>query len=112
MAKCSMRYPCWSILIVLLIITEFIFADTDADEEEDDETEYDCNDQCDPDEVFIPIKLKGRECNKIFEKHQILDLSMEEMCNEEEIEFTLKDEDGEYKDVSFIKRVEYLIYPH
>ena len=97
-----MRYPCWSILIYLLIITEFIFADTDADDEEDDETDYDCNDQCDPDEVFIPMKLKGRECNKVFQRYDILDLSLEDLCIEEEIEMNLKDEDGEYKDVSWI----------
>ena len=95
-----MRYPCWNILIFLLIITEFIFADTDADDEEDDETDYDCNDQCDPDEVFIPMKLKGRECNKVFQRYDILDLSLEDLCIEEEIEMNLKDEDGEYKDVS------------
>ena len=91
--KSKMRF-----IFVLLICIELIFADLDIDEEIDD-TDYDCNEECELDEVFIPLKLNDPNCQQVFNHADQFNLEGESNCINKQMEFTLKDEDGEYNDV-------------
>ena len=88
----------WCLLITLI---KFTIADEDIDDHssDEDDTEYDCNDECHADEVFVPLRMNTNGCNQEYRPEDLLSLTEEDACLYHEVITDIYDESGEHEDV-------------
>ena len=88
----------WCFIITLIKV---IIADEDIDDHSSDEndTDYDCNDECHADEVFVPLRMNTNGCNQEYHPEDILNLTEEDACIYHEVITDVLDESGEHEDV-------------
>jgi len=94
----SLQPLIWCFIIILIKVT---IADEDIDDHssDEDDTEYDCNDECHADEVFVPLRMNTNGCNQEYHPEDILNLTEEDACIYHEVITDVLDESGEHEDI-------------